>query len=104
MKNKTVIFIKNKIINDKTILDILTKFKNKSLGLDMSCVETINSKLFIENLLLNKFKLFNLKNEVLVYLCLILKENNLKSFVNEFDFQENKRELVRRKFFVASNT
>ena len=104
MKNKTIIFIKNKIINDKTTLDVLSKSKNKKLGLDMSCVETINSNLFVESLLLNKFKLFNLKNEVLIYLSLILKENNLKSYVNEFDFQENKRELVRRKFFIASST
>ena len=104
MKNKTIIFIKNKIINDKTTLDVLSKSKNKKLGLDMSCVETIYSNLFVVSLFLNKFNLFNLKNEVLIYLSLILKENNLKSYVNEFDFQENKRELVRRKFFIASST
>ncbi len=104
MNKKTIIFIKNKIINDKIILDILAQFKNKKLGLDMSCVESINSNLFIKSLLSNKFKLFNLKSEVLSYLSLVLKENNLRSYMNEFDFQEEKRELTRRKFFIASNT
>jgi hypothetical protein len=103
MKNKTIIFIKDKIINDCTVSDILKDFKNKNLGLDMSCVDSINSKLFIENLLSNKFKLFNLKSETLAFLSLILQDSSLKSYINKTDFIDEKRELVRRKFFIASN-
>ena len=102
MKNKTIIFIKDKIINDCTVSDILKDFKNKNLGLDMSCVDSINSKLFIENLLSNKFKLFNLKSETLAFLSLILQDSSLKSYINKTDFIDEKRELVRRKFFIAS--
>jgi len=104
MKSKTVIFIENRIIDDDITFNILNSFKNKKLGLDMSNVESINSKLFIKSLLSDKFKLFNLQNETLTYLSLILKEGALKSYINKSDFMEEKRELIRRKFFIAQSS
>ncbi len=103
MKNKRIIRIKNKIVDDNLILDILNDKNCKNAGLDMSNVESINSKLFIESLVKDKFKLFNLNSEMLAYLSLILKDNALKSYVNKFDFIEEKRELIRRKFLIARN-
>ena len=103
MKNKRIIRIKNKIVDDNLILDILNDKNCKNAGLDMSDVESINSKLFIESLVKDKFKLFNLNSEMLAYLSLILKDNALKSYVNKFDFIEEKRELIRRKFLIARN-
>ena len=103
MKNRQIIRIKSRIVDDSTILDILRSTECKNAGLDMSCVESINSKIFIDSLVKDKFKLFNLNSEMLAYLSLILKGNNLKSYVNKFDFIEEKRELVRRKFLIARN-
>ena len=102
MKSKTVIFIENRIIDDDITIDILNSFKNKKLGLDMSNVESINSKLFIKSLLSDKFKLFNLQNETLTYLSLILKNGKLHSYMNFNDFKTNKRELIRRRFIVLN--
>ena len=90
-------------MDDNLILDILNDKNCKNAGLDMSNVESINSKLFIESLVKDKFKLFNLNSEMLAYLSLILKDNALKSYVNKFDFIEEKRELIRRKFLIARN-
>ena len=104
MKNKTVIFIENRIIDDNITKYILNSSKNKKLGLDMSNVESINSKLFIKSLLSDKFKLFNLQNEILTYLSLVLKGGDLKSYINKTDFMEEKRGLIRRKFFIASSS
>lgn len=104
MENKVTILIKNKTIDDNVVNGILFEFKDKTLGLDMSYVNTVNSKLFIENILSDKFKLYNTKSEVLSYLSLILKENNLKSYMNKSDFERDKRELIRKKFLIANNT
>ena len=67
----------------------------------MKNVQTIKSKKFIISLLENKFKLFNLKNEILTYLSIILKDGYLKSYINKNDFIKNKRELIKRRFLVA---
>ena len=98
-KNKIVFKIKKEIIDDNLTKKILSRIsKNKKTGLDMSFVKAIQSKLFINALLKNQFKLFNLKSEILTYLCLILKDGFLRSYMNINDFEQNKRELVKRKF------
>ncbi len=101
-KNKIIITInKNKI--DDNLTEEITKItkKHQIIGLDMKNVISINSKKFIEFLLTDKFKLFNLKNEVLLYISIILKEGSLKSYISKDDFIENKRELIKRRFLVA---
>ena len=100
--NKIVITVNNFIIDDKLTDKILKKAKNyKIVGLNMKNVRTIHSKKFILALLSDKFKLFNLQDETLVYLSIILKEGPLKSYINQNDFIENKRELIKRRFLVA---
>ena len=99
---KEIIFkIQKEVIDDNLVKKILSQItETKKTGLNMELVEEINSKLFIEALLNNKFKLFNLKNEILTYLCLILKDSFLKSHMNLSDFEQNKRELIRRKLYA----
>ena len=57
--------------------------------------------LYVDYLLQNKIKLFNLQSEVLTYFARILKDGFSKSFINYSDFKNNKRELVKRNFLVA---
>jgi len=95
---KIILTIKTKVVDDFLVGDILKNLKpKKRTGLNMKHVETINSQLFIDCLLSNKFKLFNLKDEVLLYLSFILKDGFLKSYMNIEDFKSDKRELIRRK-------
>ena len=101
-KNKTIFLINREIIDDGFVDLFIKSIKNFSnIGLNMTKVKTIKSKKFIELLLSDKFKLFNLRNEVLIYLSIIIKNGFLKSYSNENDFILNKRELMRRKFFVT---
>lgn len=101
MKNKSIIYISKKVIDDEITNKILSVSKHKNIKINMKNVETINSKIFIEKLLSNKFKLFNLKNEILIYLSLILKDGFLKAYMSEWDCRENKRELIRRNFLTV---
>jgi len=100
-KKETILFVNKKNIDDKTAREIL-KFTSskKRVGLDMSKVETIQSENFISYLNENKFKLFNLKSELLAYLSLIFNGGFLKTYVLKEDFSQNKRELIMRHFFV----
>ena len=100
-KNEIIFSFDTEIIEDYMLQEILVDNNNKKIGIDMKNVKNIKSKLFIKYLLENKFKLFNLQNEVLVYLALILKSGFLKSHMNYKDFSQNKRELVKRRFQVA---
>ena len=67
----------------------------------MKNVKNINSKKFISNLVNNNFKLYNIQNEVLVFLAIVLKDGFLKSYMTLEDLYKNKRELVKRHFLVA---
>ncbi len=97
-KKEVVLTISNETIDDKLSLEILKNIdNNKRTGLDMKHVKTIKSKKFIKYLLDNRFFLFNLRNEVMCYLAIILKDGFLKSFLNCSDFLNNKRELIRRR-------
>lgn len=101
-KNKIILTINKSKIDDDIVDNILKATKNhQTIGLDMKNVITINSKKFINLLLTNKFKLFNLQSEILMYISIILKEGSLKSYINKNDFIENKRELIKRRFLVA---
>lgn len=101
-KNEVIFEINNELIDDVCVSEIISEVSlNKKIGLDMRNVKAINSKYFIEYLLLDKFKLFNLNSEVLAYLAIILKDGFLKSHINFGDFRESKRELIRRKLYVA---
>ena len=101
-KNEAILFVENEIIDDKVAQEILVLCnQNKLVAIDMVNVKTINSKLFIECLIENKFKLFNSQSEVLAYLAIILKDGFLKTHLNYQDSKENKREFVKRRFLVA---
>lgn len=101
-KNKIVFILDTDFIDDNIVDKIIIAMeKNKKAGLDLKKVKKINSTKFISHLLENKFKLFNLNSEVLTYLSLTLKDGCLKSYMNFEDFNQNKRELVRRRFLVA---
>ena len=101
-KNKIVFNIDQSYIDDVLICNIISSMpQNKIIGINMKNIQKINSPILIEYLLKNKIKLFNLQSEVLAYLALILKDGFLKSYVNFSDFEENKRELIKRHFFVA---
>ena len=101
-KGKIVLIINDNKIDDNLTNKILefTK-KSKKIGLNMKNVKSISSEKFIISLLKNKFKLFNLNSEVLLYLFLIIKKGSLKSFICKKDFIDNKRELIKRSFLVA---
>ena len=103
IRKKEIIFsIDAKIIDDNLACQIIKEIPfGKKIGLDMSKVQSVNSKILIEHLLNNKIKLFNLQSEVLAYFSLILKDGFLKSYINYYDFSENKRELIKRRFLVA---
>lgn len=102
LKNEIVFIIDKKIINDKYTKKIIKRIKpDTKTGLDMKKVKTLNSALFIKCLIEDKFKLYNLNSEILTYLSIVLKDGKLKSYINFKDFIEDKRELIRRRFFVA---
>ena len=93
----TVFQINKPIIDDFLTEKILKETSlSKKIGLDMSLVISIQSKLFIDNVLKDKFKLFNLKTEIILYLSLIIKNGSLKSYMNYNDFSKDKRELFKR--------
>lgn len=101
-KNKTIFSINCEIIDE----NFMTIFNHaaesfSNVGVDMKNVKTVKSKKFIELLASNKFKLFNLQNEILIYLLLIMDNGFLKSYLNESDFHLDKREFVKRRFLVA---
>ncbi len=101
-KNKTIFLINCEIIDQNFMTEIEKHIKPDSkIGLDMKNVKTIKSNKFIEFLLKDKFKLFNLKNEVLIYLFLIMKNGFLKTYLSENDFRFEKREFIKRRFQVA---
>ena len=101
-EGEIVFIINQKTISNKDTKKIIKKIKpNVKTGLDMKNVTSLNSTLFIQCLIENKFKLYNLNSEILTYLSIILKDGKLKSYINLKDFCENKRELIRRRFFAA---
>lgn len=94
--------INQETIDNNIIEKIMSKTNDKKrVGFDMRNVKTIKSDKFIEYLLKNKIKLFNVQNEVLVYLAIILKDGFLKSYINFDDFNLDRRELIKRKFKTA---
>lgn len=101
-KNEIVFIINNKIIDDNLACEIINQIPpKKRVGLDLSKVQNIKSQILIKYLLNNKIKLFNPQSEVLAYLALILKDGFLKTYINYFDFKDDKRELIKRHFLVA---
>ena len=91
--------IDEETIDDKSAKKILQKIsKIKKPLLDMGMVKNIKSKLFIKYLLEDKFKLFNLENDLLIYLAIVLKGGFLKTYMSALDFASQKRELIRRRF------
>ncbi len=101
-ENGIIFTIENNIIDDKLCELIVSELSlNMKAGIDMRHVNKIKGKKFTKYLLENKYKLFNIKNEVLTYLAIILKDGVLKSFMSKDDFFENKRELIKRKFLVV---
>lgn len=102
MRNNIIFVIDNEIIDDNICASIVSEISpDKKAGLDMKHVNKIEGQNFIKYLLQNKYKLFNLRSEVLAYLAIILKDGILKSFMSADDFYENKRELIKRKFLVV---
>lgn len=101
-KNKTIFSINCEIIDENFMTSLYSTVNSFSnIGLDMKKVKTIKSKKFIELLLSNKFKLFNLQNDILTYLLLIMDNGFLKSYLNESDFHLDKREFIKRRFLVV---
>ena len=99
-KDEIIYTINGQIIDDLLVDNILCT-KNKKIGIIMQNVKNINSKKFILNLVNNNFRLYNIRNEVLVFLAIILKDGFLKSYMTLEDLYNNKRELVKRHFLVA---
>ena len=100
--NEIVFIINRKIIDNKFTKKLIKNIKPYiRTGLDMKNVKILNSEIFIQCLMENKFKLYNLNSELLTYLAIILKDGKLKSYINFKDFEEDKRELIRRRFYVA---
>lgn len=96
-KKEIVFFIYKEVLDDALVEKILSyKGLSKRIGLDMKNVRAIDSKLFFECVLKNKFKLFNLNSEILAYLSLILNGGSLRSYISYEDFRLDKRELFRR--------
>lgn len=96
---KDIVFqINKKVLDDSLLAKIICESQsNKKIGLDMKNIQTINSDLFIEYLHQEKFQLYNLQSEVLVYLSIVLKRGFLKSYMNYRDFSSNKRQLFKRR-------
>lgn len=103
IQKEIVFIIERETIDDNLACKIISKIPPKSrIGLDMGKVQNINSPILIEYMLNNKIKLFNLQSEVLAYFALILKDGFLKSYINRSDFKNDKRELVKRHFWLFS--
>ena len=101
-KKEIVFIINKKNVDDDLVCQIISQIPSKKrVGIDMSQVDNVNSPILIKYLLKDKIKLFNLKSEVLSYFALILKDGFLKSYINFSDFSLDKRELIKRHFFVA---
>lgn len=101
-KDENVFVINEHLIDEKIAKKIIKNIKpNVRTGLDMKKVKTLNSRLFIQSLIDNKFKLYNLNSELMIYLSLILKDGKLHSYINFEDFSKDKREFIRRKFVVV---
>lgn len=99
--NEIVFFVNKEIIDDSVVEKIISNSnKNKKIAIDLKKVKTIKSNFFIDCLIKNKFKLFNLESEVLTYLSLTLESGFLKSYLNYEDFHLNRREFVKRRFVV----
>ncbi len=102
-KDEIVFVINDEIIDNSLVKKIIENIEpNYKIGLDMKNVKALRSPLFIEYLNKEKYKLYNLRNEIMTYLSLIIKNGRLRSFMNYKDFNENKRELVRRRFIIVS--
>lgn len=100
--NEMIFIINEGVVDDNICTSIVSEIlPRKKTGIDMRHVYKIEGNDFIKYLLQNKYKLFNLRNEVLTYLAIVLKDGLLKSFMNIDDFCENKRELIKRKFLVV---
>lgn len=100
-ENEIVFVVNNETIKDSLVKEILKNINPEyKIGIDMKSVSNINSTLFIKCLNENKFKLYNIKNEVLTCLSIILKDGKLRSYMNYEDFKYDKRELVRRRFSI----
>ncbi len=101
-KNAVIFLINCEIIDDYFMTDFEKNINSSDrIGLDMKNVKTIKSFKFIKLLGLNKFKLFNLSSEMLAFIMLISKGGYLKAYVNEQDFNQNKREFIKRKFLIV---
>lgn len=105
--NKALIKINDEIINDALVNNIkeviaLKNLEDKKIAFDMSCVKTVNSRLFLENLLNNEFKMFNLQSEILAYFYMVLKNNFLNIYLSKKDFLLNKREFIKRNFLIVN--
>lgn len=101
-KKEIIFTINSSTINDETVNRIFDLgIISKKIGINMQNVSCIKSGKFIKCLLENKFRLYNLQNDVLVYLAIIMKDGFLKSHMSYEDLSENKRELVKRHFLVA---
>lgn len=103
-KDEIVFLLHKDYINDTLTKEILehAQSENRRIALDLTYVKGIKSPLFIQALINNQFKLFNLNSEVLAYLAIVLKDGFLKTYMNFDDFKTDKRELIKRKFLIAS--
>ena len=101
--NKEIVYVINdEIIKDALIEKIVNDIKpNYKIGLDMKNVKTLDSVIFIKYLKENRYKLYNLQNDVLTYLALILQDGKLKSYMSFEDFKFDKHELIKRNFKIA---
>ena len=101
-KSEMVFVIDGEVVEDSIVAKIVNNIKPEyKIGIDMKNVKTLNSSLFIKYLNKGIFKLYNLQNEILTYLSIIIRDGKLRSFMNFEDFKNNKRELVRRKFIIV---
>ena len=100
---ENLIFILNSATIDDSYFDAISNnfIRNKNIAFDMKQVRSITSKKFIKALLNKEIKLFNLKNEILVYLSIIIKNGPLNSYLCKKDFKVNKHEFIKRNFLIA---
>lgn len=101
-KDEVIYYINSEIIDEKLTDEIISAINPKlKTGLDMTNVSSITSRKFIKYLSEDKFKLFNIKSELLSFVSIVLKDNFLKTYMNKSDFIYDKRELIKRKFYVV---
>ncbi len=97
--NEIVFFVNEEMIDDSIAEQIISiQDTNKKIALDLKKVKSIKSDYFLNCLIEDKFKLFNIQSEVLLYLGLTLKSGFLNSYLNYDDFHNNKREFIKRRF------